>query len=478
MSGTRVPAEALHTLSSAVQGTVIGPGDTDYEDARHVWNAMADRRPAVIVRAGTVADVPPALRLARQHGLPVAVRGGGHSVAGYGTVDGGLVLDLGACRDIEVEPEARTVSVGPGATLADLDRATTAHGLAVPVGVISATGVAGLTLGGGFGWLTRAYGLTVDNLVAAEVVAADGTTHHAGPDGDRELLWALQGGGGNFGVVTSFTYTAHPLPPTVLAGNFIYARPRWKQALRAFAGWVQGLPDEMTSIITVIAPPPELELGTEPVLVVGFAWAGANHREGLDHAGRLSQASPPDAEEVGPVAWTEWQSAMDFLFPRGVRAYWKNTGLSRLDEEVIEVLCARGAEQTWQGTAFDLHHMGGAFGRVDPHATAFPDRYPQFWLNVYGFWDSPADDERNIGFVRGLARDVEPFSAGGQYVNFMAREPGAPAETPDDGAEARRQALALYGADRLERLTAVKRRYDPENVFRLNHNIPPVPVGA
>lgn len=347
----------------------------------------------------------------------------------------------------------------------------------MPIGVVSATGVAGLTLGGGFGWLTRKHGLTVDNLLAADVVTADGRTVHASAEENPDLLWGLTGGGGNFGAVTSFTFAAHPLPPTVLGGNLIYFRPRWEGALRAFADWTRDLPDEMTAILTALTPPPDWDLGADPMLVIGFAWAGAEHGEGLDHADELAGMAPPDAEEVGPTAWPEWQSAMDGLFPKGVRAYWKNSGVLRLDDEVIAVLCARAEQQTWQGTAFDLHHMGGAFRRVDPRATAFPDRSPEYWLNVYGFWASAADDERNIAFVRGLARDVEPFSGGAQYVNFMAREPEGPSSGPDEG-DLWRRAATLYGEEKLDRLAALKRWYDPQNVFRLNHNIPPLRVGA
>lgn len=477
MVGIPLTPAALNALARTVRGTVIGPDDADYDEARSVWNAMIDRRPAAVLRAGDVADVVPALEFAERHGLPVALRGGGHGVAGHGTVDDGLVLDLGALRDITVDVDTGTVTVGPGATLADLDRATTAHGLAVPVGVVSATGVAGLTLGGGLGWLTRAYGLTVDNLLAADVVTADRHTVRASAEENPDLLWGLKGGGGNFGVVTSFTFAAHPLPPTVLCGNLVYFRHRWEQALRAFARWTQDLPDEMTAIITLLTPPPDWDLGSEPALIVGFAWAGPDHGDGLDCADELAGMAPPDAEEVGPTAWTDWQSAVDTTFPPGVRAYWKNAGILRLDEAFMSVLCARGAEQTWQGTAFDLHHMGGAFRRVDSQATAFPDRTPEYWLNVYGFWDSAADDARNIAFVRGLARDAEPSSGGSQYLNFMAGEPGGPSPRPRD-EDAWRRAAALYGAGKLDRLADLKRRYDPANAFRLNHNIPPTRTRA
>lgn len=352
--------------------------------------------------------------------------------------------------------------------MGDLDAATDIHRLAVPVGVVSATGVAGLTLGGGFGWLTRRHGLTVDNLLAAELVTADGKTVTASSEANPELLWGLKGGGGNFGIVTSFTFAAHPMPETVFSGNLIYERRHWVDALRAFAPWTQTVPDEMTSIITALTPPPDWGLGAEPVIVIGFVWSDADHPAGEASLADLLHRAPPDAQEIGPAVWPEWQSSMDALFPKGVRAYWKNAGFDRLDEDVIQVLVARAAKQTWQGTAFDIHHMGGAFGRVAPDTTAFPDRSPEFWINAYGFLNEKDDDMRNIAFVRGLAGDMERFSNGAQYVNFLAAEP--------DGArtgDAWSRALAVYGEAKLRRLAELKRAYDPQNVFRLNHNIPP-----
>ena len=481
MSRHHLSPDALRELAGSITGTVVGPDDPDYDSARSVWNAMIDRHPSAVVRAADLSDIAPVIALAVREDLPLAIRGGGHNVAGHSTVDDGVVLDLGALRDVTVDPQAATVTVQPGATLADLDAATIRHGLAVPVGVISATGVTGLTLGGGFGWLTCPHGLTVDNLLAADLVTADGAAVHTDRDQNPELLWALTGGGGNFGVVTSLTFAAHPLPPEVFGANLVYTQPNWPQALRAFDRWTREVPDEMTSIITVFTPPPVLEMGSDPVLVIGCAWAGPDLDAGRNCVDALASQVPPDDSEIGPAAWLEWQSAMDVLFPHGVRAYWKNTGFNELSDEVIDILCARAAEQTWVGTAFDVHHMGGAFSRVPPDATAFPDRSSRFWINVYGFWDSPGDDDRNIAFVRGLARDLAPHATGAQYVNFLGQDTdhgsGAADGTlvPDD---AWHRAAAVYGESTLARLAEVKRRYDPDNVFRLNHNIPPAPQHA
>jgi FAD/FMN-containing dehydrogenase len=455
-------------LRDEIAGTVLEPGDPDYDRARAVWNGMIDRRPAVIVRAASTDDIAPTVRRARALGLRLAIRGGGHNVAGHGTVEGGLVLDLGALDDVVVDAAARRVRVGPGATLGHVDRATEPHGLAVPIGVVGGTGIAGLTLGGGVGWLTRAYGLTVDNLLEAEVVTADGETVRASEADNPDLFWGLRGGGGNFGVVSSFTYRAHPLGPAVFAGTFLYGADHWRDALRGWAAWAASAPDGLTSIATVVVPPPEFELGDDPLMLLGWAWAGDDRVAAERTLDALRQAAPPEREIVDPVSWTAWQSQADSLFPKGVRAYWKNTSFDRLDDATIEVIAGHAAEQTWRGTAFDIHHMGGAFGRVPADATPFPDRSAVYWLNIYGFWPDPADDAARVAFVRRFARAMRPHASGGQYVNFLGAEEGQ-----DRASASRAAALAVYGPEKLRRLADVKRRYDPENVFRLNHNIRP-----
>ncbi|MEO6504497.1 MAG: FAD-binding oxidoreductase [Terrimesophilobacter sp.] len=462
-------------LAERIGGELVVPGDAGYDDARHVWNAMIDKYPAVVVRAKTTADVAPSLAFARKHRLPVAVRGGGHSIAGHGTVDDGLVLDLSACRDVVVDAERHTVTVAAGATLHDLDTATAAHGLAVPVGVVSVTGIAGLTLGGGFGWLTRAHGLTIDSLLSADLVTATGLSVHASQSENPDLLWALKGGGGNFGVVTSFTFRAHPLPAAVLTGNLIYLQSHWATALPAYADWTSTLPDEMTSIVTAMTPPPNLELGTRPVIFIGFAWSGLNQQAGQVCLDALTAAAPPDIADISPAPWPAWQSAGDSAFPSGVRAYMKNTGLGRLDDTAIATIIQFAAEQTWEGTAFNIHHMGGGFRRAGEASTAFPDRHSPYWLSIAGVWSDPADDGHHIGFVRRLASAMEPFSTGTQYLNFMAADADNPTHS---GAPA--AASPVYGAEKLGKLRSLKLTWDPENVFRLNRNIPPeqLPIRA
>lgn len=453
-------------LRERVQGRVMGPADDGYEEARRVWNGMIDRHPLAIVQASGVGDIAPTIAVARDMGLPLAVRGGGHNVAGHGTVDDGIVLDLGQLNAIDVDPEARIVTVAAGATLADIDRATEPHGLAVPIGVVSGTGIAGLALGGGVGWLTRPYGLTIDNLVAADVVLATGELVRASESEHPDLFWGLRGGGGNFGVVTSFTFRAHALDPDVFAGTLIYELPRWGDALRAFVDWTSDLPDELTTLITFTVPPLDWKLGDRVLMFLGFAWAGHDRSQGMAEIERLQARCPADVAVLDPTRWIAFQSAFDPMMPRGVRAYWRNASFVGLDEPAIDALVEQCGAQTWYGTAADLHHMGGAFGRVAEDDTAFPNRSAQFWLNIYGFWPSAAEDSARVAWVKECSDAMRPHALAGQYVNFL----GADSDDP------RLKALAAYGPIKLERLTSLKRRYDPDNLFRINHNIPPGPM--
>lgn len=456
-------ADTITQLRAAVRGRILTADDADYDRARRVWNGMIDKRPRVIVQATSAEDVAPTIALARQTGLPLAIRGGGHNVAGDGTVDDGILLDLGRLNGVEVDRERRLVRVQAGATLGDVDRATAPFALAVPVGVVSNTGIAGLTLGGGVGWLTRPYGLTIDNLVSAEVVLATGVLVGASGSENPDLFWGIRGGGGNFGVVTSFTFRAHRLDTEVFAGSLIYERPRWTEALTAFVAWTAGLPDELTTLITFMVPPTDWELGDRVLMLLGFAWAGADRAEGEAIIGRLRAACPPDVAVVDPTRWLTFQSAFDGALPNGVRAYWRNASFDQIDRPMIDTLVEYCGAQTWFGTAADLHHMGGAYGRVAEDDTAFPSRSAEFWLNIYGFWPDADDDAARISWVKDFSDAMRPFATTGQYVNFLGR----------DDADTHHKALAVYGPEKLARLTALKRRYDPENLFRINHNIPP-----
>jgi FAD/FMN-containing dehydrogenase len=456
-------ARTTAELRTSIQGDLLTPNDAGYDDARRVWNAMIDKRPTLVVRAAAVSDVAPTIAFARECGLPLAIRGGGHNVAGNGSVTDGIVLDLGRLKAVEVDADARLVRVGPGATLADVDRGTEPHGLAVPIGVVSATGIAGLTLGGGVGWLTRAHGLTIDNLVSADVVLANGDLVRASAAEHQSLFWGLRGGGGNFGVVTSFTFRAHPLDPDVFAGTLIYERTRWTEALAAWVDWTAGLPDELTTIATFMVPPTDWELGDRPLMFLGFAWAGAERAAGELLVDRLRAACPPDVAVLDRTRWLTFQSAFDAAMPKGVRAYWRNASFDRFDNAMIKTLAEHCRAQSWIGTAADVHHMEGAFGRVADDATAFPTRSAAFWLNVYGFWADASDDPARIAWVKGLSNAMRPHAMGAQYVNFLGQ----------DETDAYAKALAAYGPAKLARLVDLKRRYDPENLFRINHNIPP-----
>lgn len=461
-------APAITQLRDLVRGQLILPSDPGYDVARRVWNAMIDRRPAAIVRPVGAADVLAAVRFAREHSLPIAVRGGGHNVAGNGTVEDGLVIDLCLMKGIRVDPTRRTVRVEPGVVLGELDRETEPFGLAVPTGVVSATGLAGLTLGGGVGWLTRRYGLTIDSLLSVDVVTAEGRLLTASEKDEGDLFWGIRGGGGNFGIVTSFEFRAYPLPPTVFAGAVMHRQSRWVDALRFYADWKATIPDELTTIVSFLALPPAwvpAELQGETLMIVGFAWAGADPAGGERVVAPLRTFGPPALEVVEPTRWVAWQSSVDEIFPRGVRAYWKNASFDRLDDATIGIISDGARRITSKRTGIDIHQMGGAVVRIPEEATAFPNRAARYWLNLYGVWDDPADDAQGKAWARQIHAAMQPHSAPGMYVNFLGAE--------GSDVDARSQALAAYGPHKLARLVALKNRYDPENVFRLNHNIPP-----
>ncbi|MFO1142461.1 MAG: FAD-binding oxidoreductase [Amaricoccus sp.] len=461
--GTRQIAESTaDALARGLKGSLVRIGEPGYEEARTVWNGMIDRRPGLVVRAAAASDVVATVDFAREHGVLMSIRGGGHQIGGLAVADGALMLDLSAMRSIEVDPGMRTARVGPGATLAELDAATQAHGLAVPVGINSTTGIAGLTLGGGFGWITRKFGLTVDNLRAAEVVTADGTLRRASAEQNPELFWALKGGGGNFGVVTSFDFRLHPVGPEVVSGLLIHPIEAAPEILREFRRICAEAPDELTTWAVVRkAPPapfiPEAWHGNG-ILVLATCYAGSVE-DGERAVAALRALGEPIVDLVGPKPFAAWQQALDPLLAPGARNYWKSHDFVELSDAAIGVILDAAGRLPDPQTEIAIAHLGGAMARVASDATPFPQRKAHFTMNVHARWDDPGKDMACIGWARALFDAAAPHSAGSVYVNFI------PADEPD-------RLVAAYGGN-LERLRRAKAMYDADNLFRCNHNIRP-----
>ena len=466
LAGETVHLDAgLDILADDLRGDLLRAGDPGYDHARALWNGMTDRRPAAIARCADTGDVRAAVRFAADHDLLVAVRGGGHNVAGTAGVDGGLVIDLSAMHHVEVEPAARRARAGGGATFADLDAATQAHGLATPGGVVSETGIGGLTLSGGLGWLRRKHGLSCDNLVAATLVAADGTVHEVDEATDPELLWGLRGGGGNFGVVTELTYQLHPVGPEVFVGLTVYPLDRAEEVLHAYRQWTDDLPDEVSSIVECGSVPEEADFPEEhwgePCMIV-VACAATDLARGDVLTRPIRDVGDPIADLSGPQPYVELQRLFDADYPDGLRYYWRSVHLPGLSDEVI----ARTVEWTRRRpsprSTVDLWHLGGAMSRVAPDATAYGDRSAPFLLGVEANWADPDDDEANVDWTRGCVAAFDELSTGREYLNF----PGF----LEDGDQTLRSA---HGEANYTRLRRLKRRLDPGNLFRLHQNIPP-----
>jgi len=472
--GTRIPAleiaaDALAGLRDALRLPPLLPGEAGYEEARRVWNGMIDRRPAIIARCAEAAEVAAAVDFAREHTLSLAVRGGGHSVAGHSTCDGGMVMDLSPMSSVTVDPEVRTVRVGGGATWGPVDQETQRFGLAVPGGVVSHTGVAGLTLGGGYGWLRRKYGLSCDHLLSAEVVLADGHRVTASETENPDLLWALKGGGGNFGIVTTFEFRAVPVGPEVMYAGAMYPAERAGAVLRAWRDYAQGAPDEVTSDATWWSVPPDPAIPEEmhgaPVLVVEGVYAGPIEA-GERAMQRLRKLGEPLLDLSGPQPFTAVNSALDEIFPRGAHhSYWKSHYMPELGDEAIDSYVRWAERRPSPLSPIPIRHLGGTMSRVAPADTAIGDRSAPFLLSIDSVWEDPADTDDNVEWTRGFWAEMERFATGAAYTNFLS-----PLAEGDDLLQ------RTYGAN-YERLLEVKRRYDPDNLFRLNHNIDPNPGG-
>jgi FAD/FMN-containing dehydrogenase len=459
-----IPGDAaVRTLGADLAGEAIAPGDADYDGARAVWNAMIDRRPAVIARCRGVADVRAALRFAREHGLPIAVRGGGHNVAGNAVCDGGIVIDLSPMKGIHVDPRARTARVQPGVTLAELDRETQVFGLATPTGLISMTGIAGLTLGGGLGWLSRRYGTACDNLLSAEVVLANGEVVTAGADDDPDLLWALRGGGGNFGIVTSFEYRLHPVGPQVLAGAIFHRGDHAREVLRSYRDFMADAPDELTVNAVLLTAPEAPFLPAEahgtPALALALCYAG-DPEDGERVLRPLRALGRPLADLVAPMPYTAFQTMFDAGYPPGQQNYWKSSYLDDISDEAIDVALDGARRMTSALSSFYFQPMGGAIARSTPDEAAFGHRDADFDFNILSVWSDPAESDEHVAWTRALWEAMQPFASGGVYVNNLG----------DEGPD---RVRAAYAPAVYDRLVSLKDRYDPDNVFRMNQNIPP-----
>lgn len=453
--------ETLDTLVSEVSGEVVRPGDAGYEEARKVRNGMIDARPAAVVRCTSTADVASVVRFAASTGTPLAVRGGGHSVPGFGTADDAVVADLSGMQAVDVDDARRTASAGGGTTWGRFNDATAAHGLATTGGVVSTTGIGGLTLGGGIGYLARGYGLTCDNLISAEVVTADGRILTANEDENGDLFWALRGGGGNFGVVTRFDYRLHPVT-TIVGGPMFFDLDDAPALLAYFRDFIADAPREYGGFPGFhLAPPlpfiPQDRVG-RPHAVLVSCWTG-DPSEGERVLQRFRDVAHPVAEHVGPMPYAALNSAFDALYPPGLQHYWKAAFHRELTDEAIAAYIEHGARVPAVNVAVHLYTINGAVHDVAADATAFGHRDATFAPVIAGMWPDPADNEANIRWVRDFAAAVEPHAEPGRYINFSSA---------DDQSRARDN----YGAN-YDRLLEVKRTYDPDNLFRLNQNIQP-----
>jgi FAD/FMN-containing dehydrogenase len=465
MSHTIAPVlgeATIQELRAAVKGQIITPDDDGYSEASSVWNGVHDnRRPALIVRCTGAADVIAAVGFARSNGLTIAVRGGGHSVAGFSTSDDGIVIDLSPMNGVHVDPTAMRATVGGGAVWADVDHETQAHGLATTGGLVSSTGVAGFTLGGGIGWTMRKFGLACDNLAGADVVTADGRLIHTSESENADLLWGLRGGGGNFGIVTQFEFDLHPLGPMVYAGPIFFPASAARDLLRTFRDWAPHAPDEVTALVNLTSAPPLPVIPEEwhGEKVAAFVAASAGSvEEGAGLVSTIRDVAEPIADLLGPMPYQVIQTLLDPLWPKGIHAYFKATNLARLDDDLVDRLCEIHLAAPGPQCELHVHQMGGAVARVDEGATAFAERSMPFVLNAVTGWHDPDAGSAHREWSRAAIAAASRASTGRAYVNFL----GDP-----DGAR------ASYGEETYARLAALKNQYDPTNVFRLNQNVAP-----
>jgi FAD/FMN-containing dehydrogenase len=462
-----LPSDTVTALEiPGFRGALIAAEHADYDDARAVWNGTVDRRPRLIARCTGTADVAAAVRFARDRDLEIAVRGGGHNVAGTAVCDDGIVIDLSAMRAVAVNTDSRTAQVQGGALWGDVDHETQAHGLATTGGIVGHTGVGGLSLGGGIGWLMRKHGLTVDNLVEAEVVTAEGDIIRASADKHPDLFWALRGGGGNFGVVSSFRFALHPVGQTVTAGPVFWTAEDTTDVLRFYRDFVADAPDELGTVIRLGTIPPLPDISDEfhfrPAIAVACCYAGPVD-DGERAVHELRQFGTPLVDRVGPTLYVDHQSSIDDTVPHGWHYYWKATNLTGLSDEVIDVVAEYAYRASSPRSYAAMFHMGGAVARAPRDATAYPDRDVAHNIIIDAAWLPDQDDTvgtSETAWARAFLHALQPHHAG-VYVNFL--------DSDDDTSRVRE----AYGDDTYQRLAKIKAKYDPENVFHNNKNIPP-----
>ena len=445
-------------FKTALRGPLIQPGDEGYDEQRQVWNANIDKRPALIARCAGVADVITCVNFARENNLLVSVRGGGHNVSGNAVCDGGIMIDLSQMKGVRVDPVNRTARAEPGLTWGEFDLETQEFGLATPGGQISTTGIAGVTLGGGWGWLARKYGLAVDNLLSADIVTADGRFLIASATENQDLFWGLRGGGGNFGVVTSFEYRLHPVGPTVLGGMLIYPFEQAKEVLRLFRELTNTAPDELAADAALMSSP-----DGDPVAVIAVCYNGPIE-EGERVIKPLREFGPPIMGQIGPMPYTAVQRMIDDPYPPGLQNYWKSSFMRELSDGAIDTIvahCANRPSPMCHGLI--EFQLGGAISRVGQEETAFNHRDVAYAFVGLGVTPDPAESEKCVRWAREFWEAMRPFTTEGVYVNYLGQE-------ADEGVE---RIKAAYGSQKYERLASLKKKYDPTNLFRLNQNIKP-----
>jgi FAD/FMN-containing dehydrogenase len=455
-------SDAIDAFRQTLRGDVCLPKEPGYEEARTIWNAMIDRHPGAVVRCKGAADIMRAVRFARDHGLLLAVRGGGHNIAGNAVCEGGLLIDLSLMRSVRIDPRNRTARVEPGATLGEFDKEAQAFGLATPLGINSTTGVAGLTLGGGFGWLSRKFGLAADNLISADVVTAEGELVRTGIAENTNLFWALRGGGGNFGVVSSFEFRLHPVGPMVLAGLIIHPFARAKELLAGYRDVAAKAPDELTVWVVLRQAPPlpflPAEVHGKEIVAFAVCYTGGES-DGSRALEPLRGLGEPIADVVAMQPFAAWQTAFDPLLTPGAYNYWKSHNFVELSDGLLDTLISYTASLPTAECEIFIGQLGGATSRKSVDATAFPHRDAKFVMNVHTRWRDGADEQRSIAWARKLFTDAAPHATGGVYVNFM----------PEDETD---RVAGAYGPN-YARLAALKAEYDPANLFRLNQNVRP-----